>query len=468
MGDEQQLGWRGVNFNQALPAGIEVKYPAVPEPPKRQAAITKAEWDPTQATPTLRVTIAQFIPDQDQRTLTISSGGKVVASQPVTLNAGAPNVALVPLSGIAADPPQSFKLSLDADDLPIDDVFYVTHESQTQTHIFLTPWEGDADTFDFLSHAIDATRQVVAAPLQSETLPDTDWPLHAVVMVRGTKPFEPPLVDRLDQFLSKGGVAWIFLNGDPDQVAWLKQHHLSINPEAPESDQAPLHLRNWNTDHPLLAPLADSLISLLGVEFYRGFSIESVDAAPLATWDDGHCALAEVSQGGERFLISGFDFDRNTTNWSMQASFVPFVHSAALWLAQQQPTDHDWRVGSVIPLPGEGTWTALESPRPQAELKVSGSVRPEMPGLYRYHDATQDELYAVNLRPEESDLTPWATPNDFAALSAPGARAALTQLATINLSQEDAESQQRIWWWLLAAAFLLMLAELRLANRTSM
>jgi len=467
MGDEQQIGWRGVNFNQALPAGIEIKYPAIPPVPKRQAAITKAEWDSTTSPPSLRVSIAQFLPDHDQRTLTISSDGKVVATQSVMLDSGAPNTVTVPLPG-GADQAQSFKLQLDADDLPADDTFYVAHEPEAQTHLFVTPWEGTPGSFDFLSHAIDATKQIVAAPFKAETLPDADWPLHSVVIVRGSKPFQPPLVDRLNQFLAKGGVAWIFLDGNPDQIAWLKDHHLAINPEAPESDEAPLHLRNWDTQHPLLAPLADSLVSLLGVEFYRGFSIDSVDAAPLATWDDGHCALAEISQNGQRFLISGFDFDRDTTNWSMQASFVPFVHSAAVWLAQQQPTDHDWRVGSVIPLPAAGTWTALDSPRTQAEAQVSGSVLPEMPGLYRYHDATQDHLYAVNLRPEESDLTPWPTPNDFAALSAPGVQATEKQASTVDLSNEDSETQQRLWWWLLAAAFLLILAELRFANRTSM
>jgi hypothetical protein len=327
--------------------------------------------------------------------------------------------------------------------------------------------DGGADDFDFLRHAIDSTKEIVAAPLQARELPDADWPVDSVVVVRGDRFFEPPLVSRLDRFLKAGGVACFFLDGGPAGTAWMEQYHLELKPVAGSPD-VPLHLRNWDTRHPMLAPIAEgNLIGLLGVEFYHGLSIESINATPLATWDNGDAAIADVNTDGLHFLVCGFDLERSSTNWTVRASFVPFVHSALLWLSRQQNTGGDWRVGDTVALPGAGTWKSIEGPGDPVEVPVSGTVRPDAPGVYQFTSEGHTRLYAINLKPEESDPHLWATPKDFQALSVPENHPQASY-ATVALSHEDAENQQRVWWWLLAIAVIFILAELRLANRTTL
>jgi len=466
MGDEQRLGWAGVDFSQPLPDSVSLLLPAVPATPGRQAAIATARWEMSGAEPALRIGISQFMPDHDTRVLSVIQGGKELARTSVALDAGSVNSVLVALPGVRDG--EGLKVEMDADDLPVDDTFYAVRDPVGgNTRVLVAPQEGGTGAFDYLSSAIDATRKMAAAPLRAEELPDSDWPVRAVVIARGARPFEPPLVDRLNRFLRAGGTAWILLNGDPAQAEWMRQWRVDVRPAEPGSVDGPLHLRNWNTDHPVLGPLGANLAALLGVEFHHGYSVSGIDATPIATWEDGGYALAEINGNGCHFLVSGFDLDRAMTNWPLKASFVPFVHSTVLWLGQQQSASGDWRVGQPIPLPGEGTWEALDTPRPQAPSKASGTIVPEMPGLYRFKGGAQSLLFAVNVRAEESDLASWATPGDFLGLTSRSKRPAVASLPTVSLSAEEAEGRQRAWWWLLALAAVLLLAELRLSNRTS-
>ena len=80
-----------------------------------------------------------------------------------------------------------------------------------------------------------------------------------------------------------------------------------------------------------------NLLGLLDVEFYRGVALEGLNVTPLATWDDGGAAISEVNTDGLHFLACGFDAGAGiATNWTVRASFVPFIHSALLWMSQQQ------------------------------------------------------------------------------------------------------------------------------------
>jgi len=114
----------------------------------------------------------------------------------------------------------------------------------------------------------------------------------------------------------------------------------------------------------------------------------------------------------------------------------------------------------------------VDSPRDGAFAsgrKSQGNIRPEAPGLYEFIDANQRKwFYAVNVPPEESDLTPWPDLKQLASLESPDpSDAAAGSRRIFSVSDQAAESQQRTWWWLLAFCCVAMFGELALSNRTA-
>jgi hypothetical protein len=112
----------------------------------------------------------------------------------------------------------------------------------------------------------------------------------------------------------------------------------------------------------------------------------------------------------------------------------------------------------------------LDSPLPEPERQVSGSVRPTAPGLFEFSAGMEKRIFAVNTPPAESDLTPLPDASPLALLESKAGidRQFAARSDALKLSNEAAEAQQRLWWWLLAVCAAALLAELALANRTAL
>jgi hypothetical protein len=456
--DEQRAGWRGADLAEKLPPGVTFRFMDVAPAPQRQAAIVSVR----QSTGSLDMVVRQFQPaTPEQRQLTVRAGDRVLVTQSVRLHAGDNPLNLV------CDPPAGaagLRVSLDADDLPADDSAWLAATTTPTNRVLLDAAPGT----DFLAHALRATQKLPGAALEPVPPPDHAWPADAAVVLRNEASFREAALARLDQFGEAGGALWIFVDGGAAQKEWLRRHGVRVTAR-PAADE-PWHLRDWDAEHPALAAFAgQSLLPLLEVEFYRGFDLAGDTLAPVANWPDGKMALAELDSGGRRWLLAGFPPDRAATDWPARPSFVPFVHGAVRWLGAFKDSRTDWRVGDTIPLPdGTGVWHAVEAPVPQKDLAVAGSVRPAAPGLYEFTGGGVRKIFAVNTPVEESDLSPWANPDQLAALASPAAAPAGGRLAPAPpAAWAAAENHQRLWWWLLAIGGGVLLAELALANRTS-
>jgi len=458
--DEQLAGWRGTDLAEQLPPGVSFRFMGAAPVPQRQAAIISLQKSPTVPN-SLDVVVRQFQPaTPDRRQVTVFDGKRSLATQSYELRPGDN-----PLR-IACDWPAGaagLRVSLDADDLPADDCAWIAAATAPANHVLV-----DAANVDFLAHALRATQRLPGGGLDAVALPGQAWPVDAAVVLRNDASFQGAALARLDQFCAAGGAAWIFVDGSAAQKEWLQRQGVRVT-ERPAADEA-WHLRDWDTGHPALAAFAgQSLLPLLEVEFYRGFNLAGDSLAPIANWPDGRTAIAELDSGGHRLLLTGFPLDREATDWPAQPSFVPFVHCAARWLGAYRDSRADWRVGDAIPLPGNaGTWRALDTPVPQEDLPVAGSVRPTAPGLYEFSGDGAAKTFAVNTPVEESDLSPWPNPAQLAALESPTpVRAVGRAAAAPPAVWAAAENRQRLWWWLVAAAGCVLLAELAMANRTT-
>lgn len=455
--DEQRAGWRGTDLAQKLPAGVSFRFIGAFPAPQRQAAII-AVRKLTQDKPSLEVVIRQFQPTPDKRELTVHAGDKQIAKETVSLKPGDNKLNLPcvwPADTIG------LRVSLDADELPADDSAWLA-ASATATNVVQLDAPGETD---YLAHALRSTHKLTGAGFEPATLPDHAWPLNLSVTLRNEASFRGDALQRLDQFCNAGGAVWVFVDGSAAQKDWLKQQGIRVTARPAEND--PWHLRDWDSEHPVLAAFAgQSLLPLLEVEFYRGFNLSGDTLAPIANWPDGRVALAEIESGGRRLLVAGFAPEREATDWMTRPSFVPFVHCAARWLGSVKDARDDWRVGDLLPLPdNEGVWRVLDSPVPQKELAVTGSVRPSAPGLYEFSGRGVKKVFAVNTPVEESDLAPWPNPDQLAALESSEAPAANTRFASFRSEWVMLENQQRVWWWLLAVAGLALVSEVVLANR---
>ena len=458
--DEQLAGWRGTDLAEKLPPGVSFHYMGIAPPPQRQAAIISAHKSAT-TTNSLDLVVRQFQPDTpDTRQLTVFNGSQVLAQQSIELRPGDNHLS------IACDWPAAaagLKVSMDADDLPADDSAWIASTTSNTNQVLLDT----ATETDFLTYALRATQQIPGACLDPVALPNHAWPVDSVVILRNDASFQDTALTRLDQYFNAGGATWVFVDGSAAQTQWLQRHGARVTARLAVDE--PWHLRDWDGGHPALAAFAgQSLLPLLEVEFYQGFNLSGDALAPIANWPDGKMAIAELDSGGHRLLLTGFPLDRAATDWPVQPSFVPFVHCATRWLGAVKDTRTDWRVGDPIPLPDDaGTWRALDTPVPQKDLAVNGSVRPVVPGLYEFLGNGGSKMFAVNTPVEESDLSPWPNPGELASLESLTPAPANVRVAPAPpAAWAAAEHRQQLWWWLLAFAGFALLAELALANRT--
>lgn len=468
-GDQQQLAWSGVRFDHELPAGIKLFTAPVAAAPRRQAAVTALKAARTaDGQVALEATLRSFGPGIDERTVTFYSGEQALGTRRCGLTPGRTQTVRAEFAVPDFSAAMLLRASVDGDALPVDDVAYAVLAATHDRRVLLSDAAAGAKV-DFLRTALESVRAGALPSFRVDPLPPTaPWPVSSVVVLRGASAFRSAAA--LDAFVAGGGSAWVLCDGSPEQAAWLTSHGVTISAARPPTGEK-LKLRDIALEHPLFAPFnGHSIAPLLAPTFRRGWAIDGAGIEPLARWPDRSVAIAEIATGGGRLLVTGFGETRIDSTFPLEASYVPFVHQAIAWLAQNEVSTADTgRVGTLLALPGAGDWRAVLSPKIAPPEKVADAVTPDAPGIYAFEQEGTRRLFAINVDTAESDLAPWPKSEDFNRLVAAEPSGLDTAQLLTNRDQpvdEQLVDERQAWWWLIIIAVVVLYMELALANRT--
>ncbi len=467
LGDHQRLSWSGADFTKPLPSGVAISFPDIPAPVTRQAALAAVTLSSSAEGIHARLSLQNFTAAH-ARIVRVYSGSE---SAPVySAKLALADHELRQLEFDLPAPKEAntgYRFTMDPDDLPADDTIYAIWETKAERTVILDA--PPPHTADFLREALAASA-AVGAPLNIQSAAAPSWPVGAVALLRSGNSFVGKDGARLDAFLAGGGSALIFVDGSEPQQQWLTRHGLAAHALVAKAN--PLRVMNWSMDHPIVTALTTQRVApLLGWDFQSAWSLPMNAVEPIAQWSDDAAAIGEMSVGAGRILICGFAADRQSSDWPLHPAFVPFLHRAIIYLLGGAPAgvQRTPRVGESIALPSStGTWRALDSPVAAPPVHItSGYVVPTAPGIYEFSSGPERKLFAVNLAPEESDLTPADAGAPWSGLvSKAPVPTRSTFTARMAMDAMAAERQQSFWWATLLIAAFLLLGELGLANRT--
>jgi hypothetical protein len=463
--DQQASGWLNADFATKLPPGVELVFPPAADPVRVQSAL----WTPSVQREGDKVTVSipvKTYAGASEQTLSLYAGNQLLAIASKTIRLADGAFQTVVLSGNLPAGERWIRCELAADDLAADNVAYALVQAAERAQVVLLDAIPANSITDYLATACEELGKI---PPGWKVMPASaaEWPAGAVLFLRNEASFVGAAATRLEDFLQAGGAAVVFATGGEAQTRWLAKHRLPII-----AQPGKVRLRDWAVEHPLVAPLAEnSLRTLIGWRFSRGWTLPVDAIEPLAFWDDGSPAFGELTVGNGRMLVAGFGPDRRDGNWPVEGAFLPFIHRSAQYLldARVRAPDVVARVGSSLSLPeGEGRWRAVAGPEEGgAGREVHGYVTPSAPGVYEWSGPRgAKRFFVVGLSPEESDLTavqgtPWRQIVSTEAVP--------KKIKTQNslLAAEEAEHQQKWWWWALVAVVFFLVIELGISNRTA-
>lgn len=307
-----------------------------------------------------------------------------------------------------------------------------------------------------------------------------------LVIVPGLKQLPAGLKESLRSYVTNGGGAILFLgpsvsaNVYNTELADLLPARLD-RVESTEARESGWRIAEFNRNSPLFAPFKmPNSGNLLLAEFTQRFHLTApADSSIVAAFDDSAPFIVERKIGRGRVLLVNTTADTIWTDWQKHKTFVPWLHSAGLYLSsrdsrrQKEPTSNfstgtelDLNVGIKAQTFRVVDPNAKESAFVSDDEGVIRDVTLDQPGVYSIRDGNGHEIrrIAANLPTAESELS-FMAPNEFEQQLVRASDPEPTLAA--SLFAGDPARGKELWRMLLLVALGFLLFEPLLANRTA-
>ena len=511
--DFQHSGWDRAQDTQ-LPPGVVLRTVAVGEAATANASVVSLTFARTEVAGGERVTASARIanrgsaPLQDREVVLDVDGHREDSRRVSAAPNGVETVTFAPFT--ITNKFVRVTVRLAADSLPIDDVFHAVIAAGGRIPVLIVEAANpgpDASLYLGRALAVGNEPGFKTTVERVDRVTPEQIGAASVVILNDARPPSGAAARALDARVREG-MGLLVSAGDrsswPDDAPDL----LPCRPGAPvdRSGTTGGALGYVDYGHPVFevfaAPRSGDLTAARMFR-YRSCSL-AAGSTVVARFDDGAAALVERRVGAGTVLEWTSSLDSYWNDLALRPVFVPFVHQAMKHLGHHAESKA-WRtVGESVdvadlmatrdsgfpPSPsglpaGYGRARGIrDSGSPAVPLRRPRVLTPDgktvefpdparntfelkEPGFYeiRREDekAGEGTFVAVNVAPQESDLTPF-DPTELVTVVTGGLGSTAAGPAQ-PLAPEDFERRQSVWWYLLAAGVILLAVEAVVAGR---
>lgn len=416
--------------------------------------------------------------------------GRVVGRQTIDLEPQATGaVTFEPVTVAESDVQGIVRAGTDA--LPADNSFYFVISPVRPVRVLVVDGDAADQAGLFLRTALGLGREpsFVVEQVQASRLTPELLSGKAVVIVNDAA-LSSAAAETLGAFAERGGGILLVVGERTPPGGWAAvPGTVSAPVDRMEARGATLGYLDYS--HPVFEQFRDPRNgSFSAIRFirYRAMQPQEGDRV-LARFDDGAPALVERRVGAGRVIALTSSLNGTWNELPRHAMFLPLLHELAAYLAQHETPEAWVTVGRMLDVSApvaalvrEGQLSAAGAAGDvrgvvvtpsgrQVTLGAGGaeSILLSEQGFYSVRIAGTGNrppyVVAVNLAPEESDLTP-IDPALVLASTVPGGVAG-APMDVEPLSAAGMEKRQSLWWSLLVVGLAALLVEGALSNRLS-